>query len=323
MATGLYSDFVIYNAEFQSGMVESVTQFLNVFNEGTRGAIRLVPRALKGHFSKEAFFQDVAGLVTRRDISTVSAPGDLALTQDENISVKLNRKIGPVSQTLDAMKKAGMDEGAASRAFGELAGARKMKDMVNSAILAVETAISSVGLTTGTSSTDASPSALLDALALFGDQSQDIVCWVAHSSANFKILSGLIATDVTGLADVATIQGAVPAYLGRPCIVTDAPALHDANGSATDTYNTLGLVRGAVTVEESEPDSFVTEIISGGENLFRRFQAEYAYNVSVKGMKWDVNGGINPTDGTLGTTSNWDQVAYDDKLTAGVKLVSK
>jgi len=31
------------------------------------------------------------------------------------------------------------------------------------------------------------------------------------------------------------VYGAVPATLGRPVIVTDAPGLTDANGSATDT----------------------------------------------------------------------------------------
>jgi hypothetical protein len=58
--------------------------------------------------------------------------------------------------------------------------------------------------------------------------------------------------------------------------------------------------------------------------LARRWQSEYGYNVECKGFKWDIaNGGINPSNATLGTTTNWDQVAYDDKLTAGVRLVTQ
>jgi hypothetical protein len=328
MAIGKASDFVIYQAEFQSGMVEKAAQFLQLFNAGTRGAIRLVPRALKGHYGKEAFFKDVSSLVSRRDITDVSAVTDLALTQDENISVKINRKIGPVAQTLDAMKKAGMDEGAASRAFGELAASRKLKDMVNTALIAVEAAIqgnSAMNLDiTGEATKTASRDALNRTLALFGDARQDIVCWVGHSHVNTAILSEVIASGVTGLEDIVSIQGALPAWLGRPSIITDAGALTDANASATDTYNTLGLVEGAVVVEESEDDTFVTELVSGYENIFRRFQSEYAYNVSVKGFKWDTtNGGVNPTDSALGTTTNWDQVATDDKHTAGVRLLSQ
>lgn len=327
MAIGKASDFVIYNAEFQTGLVEGLDQNIALFNEGTRGAIRLIPRALKGHYGKEAFFKDVASLVTRRDITSVSAATDLALTQDENISVKINRKVGPVAQTLDAMKKAGMDEGEASRAFGVLAAGRKMKDMVNTALIAVEAAIqgnTAMNLdVSGETPDDLSTAILNRGLKLFGDASPEIVCWIVHSKPYHDVLAGLITDKVTGLADLVQIGGAIPAFLGRPYVVTDAPVLFDANGSLEDTYNTLGLVRDAVVVEESEEDTFATEVVTGLENLVRRWQSEHAFNVKVKGFKWDTaNGGTNPTDATLGTTTNWDQVAYDDKLTAGIRIVS-
>jgi hypothetical protein len=299
-----------------------------LFNEQTRGAIQLVPAALKGHFGKAAFFKDVSSLVTRRDITSTAGVTDLAMTQDENISVKLNRKIGPVAQTLDAIKKAGLTEAQASFAFGQLAASRKMKDMVNSALIAVEAAIqgnTAMNLDiTGEATKTASTGALVRTLAKFGDMAGDIVCWIGHSKPYYDILNGMISDKVTGLADLVTIQGGIPATLGRAFVITDAPALTDANGSAADTYNTLGLVSGAVVVTESEADSFATEIVTGLENLARRWQSEYGYNVECKGFKWDIaNGGINPSDATLGTTTNWDQVAYDDKLTAGVRLVTQ
>jgi hypothetical protein len=326
---GKFSDMVIYQEEFQTGLVERVTQFLAAFNEQSRGAIQLVPRALKGHYSKAAFFKDVAGLVSRRDITSTAAANILPMTQDEVISVKLNRKIGPVGQTLDAMKKAGLTEADASRAFGAMAGERKMKDMLNSAMLAVESAIAGVsGLTedvSGASPTNtATTHGLRGALSKFGDASQDVVCWIAHSKPHFDIIGQLMAQNVTGLTDIVTIQGAVPAYLGRPVVVTDSPALVDLNGSAPDTYNTLGLVANAVVVEESEDETFFTDVIGGAENLYRLFQSEYAFNVTVRGHKWDTtNGGINPTDVALGTSGNWDKVAYDNRLTAGVRLLSR
>jgi hypothetical protein len=327
-AIGKYTDMVIYQEEFQTGQVEAVTQFLGVFNESSRGAIRLVPNALKGHYSKSAFFKDIADLVSRRDISSVADATILPMTQDEVIGVKINRKIGPVSQTLDAIKKAGLSEADASRAFGQLAGTRKMKDMLNTALIALETAISAVTANnldiTGETTKTASTAALNRTLAKFGDASQDIVCWLMHSKPHFDVVGALIAQNVTGLTDVVTIQGAIPAMMGRPGIVTDSPALTDANGSLTDTYNTLGLVAGACIVEESEAETFYTDIISGKENLARLFQAEYAYNITIKGHKWDTaNGGINPANAALGTTTNWDKVASDDKLCAGVRLVTQ
>lgn len=328
MAIGKASDMVIYQAEFQSGLIEGLNQNVALFNEQTRGAIQLVPAALKGHFGKAAFFKDVSSLVTRRDITSTAGVTDLAMTQDENISVKLNRKIGPVAQTLDAIKKAGLTEAQASFAFGQLAASRKMKDMVNSALIAVEAAIqgnTAMNLDiTGEATKTASTGALVRTLAKFGDMAGDIVCWIGHSKPYYDILNGMISDKVTGLADLVTIQGGIPATLGRAFVITDAPALTDANGSLADTYNTLGLVSGAVVVTESEADSFATEIVTGLENLARRWQSEYGYNVECKGFKWDIaNGGINPSDATLGTTTNWDQVAYDDKLTAGVRLVTQ
>lgn len=328
MAIGKASDMVIYQEEFQTGLVEKVTQFISAFNEGSRGAIRLVPRALKGDYSKGAFFKDVSDLVSRRDTTSTSAATILPMTQDQIISVKLNRKIGPVAQTLDAVKKAGLSEAEMSRAFGELAAQRKLKDMLNSALIAVETAIQAVTANnldiTGESTKTASTASLQRTLAKFGDAAGDVVCWVSHSKVNNDVLAALIAGNVTGLADLVSIQGALPAYLGRPVVVTDSAALTDANGSLTDTYNTLGLVRDAVVVEESEQESFYTDIVPGAENLYRIWQSEHAFNITVKGHKWDfANGGANPSAATLGTAGNWDKVASDDKLCAGVRLVTQ
>lgn len=327
MAIGKASDMVIYQEEFQSGVVESTAQFLQVFNEGTRGAIRLVPAALKGDYSKGAFFKDVASLVTRRDTTSTSAATDIAFTQDEVISVKLSRKVGPMAQTLDAMKKAGLSEAAASNAFGKLAGVKKLQDMVAAAlrsgvaaISATSAMVSDVSVTTGTKIL-VTPSALNVALQLMGDQASNIVCWVSHSKPNSDVIGALLAGTVTGLADVATIQGAIPGWLGRPVVVSDAAPL-----TFTDTfvkYNTLGLVQDAIVVEESEAESYFTDIISGAENLYRRFQSEHAFNITCKGYKWDVtNGGANPNDTALALKTNWDKVATDNKNTLGVLLVT-
>jgi hypothetical protein len=326
--SGNYTDMVIYQEEFQTGMVEAVTQFLTVFNEASRGAITLVPRALKGHYNKEAFFQDVADLVTRRSIGSVAEATVLPMTQDEVIGVKIDRKVGPVSQTIDAIKKAGMTEADASRAFGELAGRRKLRDMLNTALIAVETSIQGIGVTTNLNLTSASPNTLTtdglqQGLSLFGDAQQDIVCWVTHSKPYNNVMRQLIADKVTGLTDLVTIQGAIPAWLGRPALVTDSPALRDDNGSLPDSYNVLGLVRGAVRVEESEAETFYTGIEPLRENLLRIFQSEHSFNITIKGHKWNVGvgGGVSPSDAALATTSNWPKVAYDDKLTAGVRVV--
>ncbi|MGV3710323.1 MAG: major capsid protein, partial [Gemmatimonas sp.] len=286
-----------------------------------------VPNILKGDYKKEAFFKDVANIVSRRDSTSTADVTDLALTQGENIGIKLDRKVGPVAQALNAMRKAGLTEESASRAFGEIAAKRKVKDMVNAAVIAVEAAISgtaSLNLDiTGETNKNISVAALNRALLPFGDDAQGIVIWLAHSKINNDLVGSLIASSVTGLADVASLQGSVPQWLGRPALITDAPALWDLNGSLVDTYNTLGLTEGAVLVEESEEESFVTEIVTGKEQLARRWQSEHAFTVSIKGYKWNTVTGTNPTDAALGTSSNWIRTYSDDKALAGVRLVTR
>ena len=57
----------------------------------------------------------------------------------------------------------------------------------------------------------------------------------------------------------------------------------------------------------------------GRENIVTRLQGEYAYNVGCKGVKWDVtNGGVNPSDAAVGTSTNWDSVMDDVKDLGGV-----
>ncbi len=88
----------------------------------------------------------------------------------------------------------------------------------------------------------------------------------------------------------------------------DSAALVANEGSPEiPQYHTLGLTADACVVEESEGSEFHSEIISGKDNLVVRLQGEYAYNLGLKGMAWDVaNGGVNPDDTAVGTGSNWD-----------------
>jgi hypothetical protein len=68
----------------------------------------------------------------------------------------------------------------------------------------------------------------------------------------------------------------------------------------------------------------VNEWVTGYEQLVLRTQGEYAFNVGVKGFQWDTStGGVNPTDGNLGTAANWDQVAASVKDCAGAVLKSR
>lgn len=324
MAAGKFSDFKIYEPEFFGGMFEAITQNVNAFNGASQGAIQLVAQSLKGHYEKTSFFKDIQALITRRDITSLAAVADTPLIQDESIAVKVNRKIGPVAQAVDAWRKLGEDSREMSFVLGRMVGERQMQDYINTAVLAAEAAISGVAAVnvnkSAASPTTITHAYLVDGLATFGDQSQNVVAWVGHSKTYFDLTKQAIADKIFEVSG-ATIFGASPGTFNRPFIVIDSPALF--NTGVPDTYSLLGLTRGAVVVKESEEREIVSDIVTGGENIVMRIQGEYAFNLGIKGFKWDItNGGINPTDAALGTATNWDKVATSDKSLAGFRILT-
>lgn len=323
MAIGKGSDFKIYEEQFYGGLFEGIAQIVDGFNASSNGAIRLVQQALKANYEKESFFKDISGLIAHRDITSVAAATDLAMTQGEFVGVKIARGIGPVAQTLDAWRKLGKDSKEMSFQLGKIIAGNKAKDYINTVILAVETALAGQATLNydGTAGT-MSHTTLVNGMALMGDYAGQIVMFVMHSKVYFDLMKQAIADKVFEVAG-ATIYNGNVATFGRPVLVIDSPALYDANGSAADSYNTLGLVTGAVTLKESEEQEIYSEVVTGLKNLVYRVQGEYAYNIEVKGLAWDVtNGGTNPTDATLGTTTNWDLAVGDVKNGPGVRIVT-
>jgi len=76
----------------------------------------------------------------------------------------------------------------------------------------------------------------------------------------------------------------------------------------------LGLTASGVVVQESEEETITSSMVTGIKQLVMCIQGEYVFNVGCTGFKWDVtNGGANPTDTALGTTTNWDKAMAEDK----------
>lgn len=323
MAMGTKSDFIIYPEQFWGGVVETLQQYTDGFNANSNGALRLVTRAIKGDYERESFIKSTASLIARRDVTAVTTVTDNKLTQAEFIGVKVNRRIGPVAQTLDAFKKISVDPGEMSMLLGQQVGKAIAVDYVNIAIAAVVAGILGVGAplqydNTANATKTLTHTSLVNGLAKFGDASSRVNCWVMHSKNYFDLMNQAIADKVFEVAGVTIYEGTVATF-NRPTLVIDSPSLLDSVGTATQTYEVLGLTEGAVELAESEERNIVSDIVTGLENLVLRYQGEYAFNLKVKGCQWDVtNGGANPTDVALGTTTNWDKIVSDNKQMPGI-----
>jgi hypothetical protein len=140
------------------------------------------------------------------------------------------------------------------------------------------------------------------------------------NGAQFHKLIGQNLTNGAQLFVAGNVQ--VVDILGRPVIVTDAPALF-----ATGTPNVnkiLGLVDGAAIVFDGGDVVSNIDTSNGKTRIETTMQVDYSFGVKLKGYSWDIaNGGKSPTDAELATGSNWDKVATSIKHTAGVLAIGE
>jgi hypothetical protein len=324
MAVTTLSDFKVYEQELYSGLMESLAQNIMVFNAASRGTVVLEDRRILGNYEKRSFLKKISGVVARRAATSTRAATAKKITQDERITVKIKRRYGPVDSTIDAWKMIGQDPREFSRQLGRDLAEEKLADLVNTSLLCGETAISGQsGLNydaTGQSTKTLTHTHLVSGQAKRGDKGNEIRAWAMHSKPYYDLVKQAISDNVFEVAGATIMSGNVATF-NRPTIVSDASALVDLNGSATDTYNVLGLVPGAIVCTVSEPETIVTEVITGLDNLVVRIQGEWSFNVEVLGFQWDVtDGGANPTDTKLGTTTNWDLAFTSNKQAAGIRV---
>ena len=327
MAAGTRTNFVIRNEYLRTRISEILAQNGDAMNAASNGAIRLDTITRRGDYAQASFFKLIAGIAVRRDPTTIGVVADLPMTMDELISVKVSRRIGPVAMTWDAFKK--MQGTFSDTEFTGLVAVQSASamqlEMLNTGLLAARAALKQqpesylVESSLGRISTQT----LVSALAKMGDQAAKIVAWVMHSKVYYDLVGNQIAANITDVSGFNVATG-TPITLNRPVIVTDSASLILTPGSPDiGNYHTLGLVRDAVALENSEQEDVVSETVTGLENLIQRLQGEYAYNIGLNGFKWDVlNGGANPTATALGTGSNWDPAMADVKNRAGVCIMT-
>lgn len=324
MAITNVSDVKIYNEQMQAGYIETAQQFTEAFNAASNGAIVMTAQSQIGNYDQAAFFTDLSSsLVTRQDLTSNSSVTALKLAQDENVRVKVHRKIGPVDATFKSFNMIGENaQQTFSFLLGESIAKAQPMEMLNSGLAAARAAILNntdmVNDVTGTSGTTTHQN-LLGALRKFGDAYSRLACWVMHSSNFYDLGLDAIAESVDSVVANVLQVFTVPSF-NKPIVVTDSPSLI-ITADNPDSYVVLGLAQNAIQLVDSEATNVVFDLITGNEQLEMRIQGEGAYNMGLKGYKWDMtNGGANPTDSALATGSNWDKVASSNKDTAGVAL---
>lgn len=322
MAAGTKTDFKIYNEQYYAGYYEVQQQNVDAFNSASNGMMTLVTERMKGDFEQEAFIKRLAGLVQRRDVTSVADVADKKLEMDEFVGVKLNRRIGPVAQTGDAFRKVASDPEEMSFILGQMAAGDEAAEQLNTTIAALAAALAGQASLLTDKDATVIHQHLSEARGKMGDAFGRLNGWIMHSKVFHDLIGQSIADKIDSVAGVTIYQGTT-GTLGLPTIVTDSPSLviADGGGVGVDEYYTMGLVDNAAMASDSEERDLIFEKISGKENILYRYQAEMAYNIRLKGLSWDMtNGGVNPSAAAIATGANWLKKANDIKDLPGVIL---
>lgn len=319
------STFQVFSQYAKTSAIEMLSNNIDLFNQAAKGAIILRSAANDGNFSDTALYQRISGLTRRRDAYGTGSVSEKELTMLLDTTVKVAAGTPPVRIDPHWWQWIQKSPDEAGVVLGKQLAEDKMADMLGVAVRAASAALGQVSAVVHDGTADVLGLAGLNTGASkFGDRSQDIGCWIIHSKPVFDIYGANI-TNSQNLFTFGTV--AIKSdHMGRPFIVADLPDLKVTDGvsSGVDLYRTLGLVSGGILIEENNDFIANEQTTNGNENIARTWQAQWSYNVGLKGFRWDkTNGGASPTDAALATATNWDRYATADKDLPGVLIKSR
>lgn len=317
------SDLAVYSEYAYSTATEILSQQIDLFNAATNGAIVLSLAANQGDFNDVAFFKKISGLVRRRNAYGTGAVSEKNLQMLVDTMVKIAAGTPPVRIDPGMFRWIQLNPQVAGAVLGQQLAKDMLADMLNTGIGVACAALGNVAankLDVHTASGTAGTMTFANlgaAAAKFGDRSDAIVAWIMHSTPFFQMYQTNLA-NAAQLFNYETVN-VIRDPLGKLFVITDSPNMFV--DTTIDYYNTLGLVSGGLLIQQNNDFDAAEETVTGDENIQRKYQAEWSYNMGVLGFSWDkTNGGKSPADAALFTGSNWDQYATSHKDTAGVIL---
>lgn len=319
------TDMKVFNDFLYQSITETIDQQVHLFNQAAAGTIVLTSKRNVGDFAQKASFKAIAGLMRRRDSYGSGDVSAVALSMLQNSSVKVAGGTVPVLFEPQQFTWIQQNPELAAVVIGQQFAEGLLQDYLNSGLAAARAAIvaASTPLYTVPSNGGMSLNALNRGVQKFGDRGQEIRAWAMHSTPQYDLFDKAL-TNSNQLFSFGTVQVREDGF-GRRFIISDSPSLAITSGSpAVTDYYTLGLVPNAVVIEDNDDFFANTETSNGKENIQRTWQAEYTFNLSLKGYTWDTaNGGKSPTDAEIATGTNWDKTATSIKDTAGVCVKSR
>lgn len=319
------SDMNVYDDEIYTTTIELLGQKLGLFNAASGGTIVLDANAWRGNYTKESFYQQLAGAQRRVDRTIANAAqASTTLAMGETGGVKVAGGFGPVVFEPAQMTWLQEDPATAimviSEGFADALLADQLNTSVGCAVAAVENQASLVNdvsaLTAGAGSLTSK--VLNGSHFKFGDANGMLRADVMHSKGNEVLINNALDNGER-LFESSNVT--VVSILGKLMIVSDIPALLVAG--TPNKVKVLSITVGAVIVDNSTDIITNMETKNGNKRIETTWQADYTFGIRLKGYKWDeANGGASPDDTDLFTGTNWDLAMTDVKHTLGTLAIA-
>lgn len=315
------SNMQVYDTEIYTTTIELLGQKLEAFNAASGGTIVLNTNAWRGNYTKEAFFQSLAGAQRRVDRNAANgAQASTNLAQGEFVGVKVAGGFGPITFEPAQMTYILENPTSAIMAISEGFADALLADQLNTAVGAAVAAVENVAALVN----DVSASAGLSQQALnaghfkFGDMQGMLVADIMHSSGNESLIDKALAN---GEQLFVSSNVTVVSILGKILVVSDIPALYVAG--IPNKTKVLSVVAGGIIVDNASDIITNMQTNNGKERIETTWQADYTFGLQLKGYAWDVaNGGASPIDAELFTGTNWDIAVTSNKHTLGTLTVA-
>lgn len=320
------SDLAVYSEYAYSAMTEVLTQQIELFNAASEGTITLIGADNQGDYSDKAFFAKISGLVRRRNAYGSGAVTHKVLQHLVDTMVKIAAGTAPIDIDPGQFAWIQQNPEQAGAALGVQLAGDALADMLNAGLGACRIALVTEATNVFDATGLATKTFVIDSYnkgqAKMGDQYQSIRIWVQHSTPLFEVFGQNLAN-----ASVLFTYGTVNIRrdpFGRLILVSDSANLTTTVAGPHTNYHSLGLVGGAIGIEQNNDFNAAEVDVVGNENLGKTYQAEWSYNLGIKGFKWDkTNGGHSPNDAAILLGTNWDKFATSAKDLAGVVVITQ
>lgn len=312
-----------YQSEFYGAWLVGLAQSVDAFNEASNMSINLGSESYIGSFYKDAGYDRIEDLITRRDVTTNATVADSAMALAEIVGVDLANKIGPVLETEENFKRRGRSVNEMAQIIGAQASEEFLKRALDQIVAALigTTGVGTALVDTSLAAAKANQKHLLKGMRVFGDKGKNVTAYLMNSEAFYDIVEDKIDNyKIDTVAGVQIVNGPIPGALGKPIIVADVEALKYDAGAGDLKNRIFALMQGAASAMQRGDIRFLVKEVDGLENISIRFQGEYNYLVKLMGYAWNTASGINPTDAALATPANWTRV-FDPKLCGAAQIV--